>query len=199
MPDISGPSFPDIEKLHINQEGVAKLLSSLDANKASGPDNIPCRVLKELALEISPVITSICRQSLKLSTLPCDWTEAMISSVYKKSNVHLASNYHPISLTCVVSKIMEHIFCKHILNHLKFGVLSSCQHGFCNAHSCETQLLLTVDDLMRSFDHHIQSDVAILDFSQAFDSVQHERLLSKLEHYGIRGPIHTWIRSFLSN
>ena len=94
----------------VNQEGVAKLLSSLDANKATGPDNIPCHVLKELALEISPVITSICRQSLELSTLPCDWTEAIISPVYKKGSVHLASNYRPISLTYVVCKIMEHIF-----------------------------------------------------------------------------------------
>ena len=181
IPKLSGPSFPDIEKLHITQEGAAKLLSSLDASKASGPDNIPCRVLKELALEISPVITSICQQSLELSSLPCDWTEAIISPVYKKGKLHLASNYRPISLTCVVSKIMEHIFCKHTLNHLdKFSLLTSCQHGFRKAHLCETQLLLTVD--MRSFDHHIQSDVAILDFSQAFDSVPHERLLSKLEH-----------------
>jgi len=138
--------------------------------------------------------------SSPLSTLPCDWTEAIISPVYKKGNVHLASNYRPISLTCVISKIMEHIFCKHILNHLdKFSILTSCQHGFRTEYSCETQLLLTVDDLMRSFNHHIQSDVAILDFSQAFDSVPHECLLSKLEHYGICGPIHTWIRSFLSN
>jgi len=60
-------------------------------------------------------------------------------------------------------------------------------------------LLLTVDDLMRSFDQKIQSDIAILDFSRAFDTVPHERLLDKLGHYGIRGPIHNWIMAFLYN
>ena len=57
--------------------------------------------------------------------------------------------------------------------------------------------MLTVDDLMRSFDQKMQSDIAILDFSRAFDTVPHERLLGKLGHYGIRGPIHNWIRAFL--
>jgi len=151
-------------------------------------------------LEIAPVITAICRQSLELGTLPCDWKEAIISPVYKKGNVHLASNYRPVSLTCVISKIMEHMICKHIHNHLeKCDILTSFQHGFRKAHSCETPLLLTVDDRMRSFDQKIQSDIAILDFSRAFDTVPHERLLGKLGHYGIRGPIHNWIRAFLYN
>jgi len=60
-------------------------------------------------------------------------------------------------------------------------------------------LLITVDDLMRSFDQKIQSDIAILDFSRAFNTVPHERLLGKLGHYRIRGPIHNWIRAFLYN
>ena len=65
------------------------------------------------------------------------------------------------------------MICKHIHNHLeKYDVLTSFQHGF-RKDSCETQLLLTVDDLMRSFDQKIQSDIAILDFSRAFDTVPH--------------------------
>ena len=76
IPRVESHSYPDIDQLQLNQGGVAKLLSLLDANKASGPDNIPYRMLKALALEIAPVITvitAICRQSLKLGTLPCDW------------------------------------------------------------------------------------------------------------------------------
>jgi len=93
IPRVEGQSYPDIDQLQLNQEGVAKLLSLLDANKASGPDNIPCRILKELALEIAHAITAICCQSLELGTLQCDWKEAIISPVYKKGNVHLALNY----------------------------------------------------------------------------------------------------------
>jgi len=119
-------SYPDIDQLKLNQEGVAELLSLLDANKASGPHNIPCCIFKELALEIAPVITAICGQSLELGTLPCDGKEAIISPVYKKGNVHLASNYRPVSLACVNSKIMEHMICKHIHNHLeKYDILTS--------------------------------------------------------------------------
>jgi len=124
-------SYLDIDQLHFNLEGMSKLLSSLDGNKASGPDNIPCRVLKELASEISPIITAICQQSLEIGILPNDWEKAIISPIYKKGNIHLASNYRPVSLTCVVSKIMEHIICKHIHNHIdRYDILTSLQHGF---------------------------------------------------------------------
>jgi len=76
IPRLKGHLYPDIDQLQLNQEGVAKLLS-YTRYKASDPDNIPCRTLKELALEIAPTITAICRQSLELGTLPCDWKEAM--------------------------------------------------------------------------------------------------------------------------
>jgi len=79
-----------------------KLLKELNPNKASGPDKIPCRVLKELATELAPVVTAFFRQTAELCVFPRDWTEAIISPIYKKGNVHLASNYRPVSLTCVI-------------------------------------------------------------------------------------------------
>jgi len=65
----------------------------------------------------------------------------------------------------------------------RYDILIPLQHGFCK--SCETQLLVTVDNLMRSFDHKVQSDVAILDFWRAFDTVLHECLLITTEYVGI--------------
>ena len=76
------------------------------------------------------------------------------------------------------------------------NLMSCLQHGFRKGHSCETQLLLTLDDLFMSYNKKTQVDVGVLDFSRAFDTVPHERLLGKLAHYGIKGPIQQWIRAF---
>ena len=78
-------------------------------------------------------------------------------------------------------------------------IISDKQHGFRKGHSCETQLITTVNDLLASADVGNRMDIAILDFSKAFDMVSHRRLMSKLDHYGIRGNIHKWISSFLNN
>jgi len=75
--------------------------------------------LKELAAELAPVVTAFFRQTMDLCELPRDWAEAIISPIYKKSNVHLASNCRPVSLTCVLSKLVE-----HILNHLDTHLLT---------------------------------------------------------------------------
>ena len=74
--------------------------------------------------------------------IPDDW-----SPVYKKGDVHEPSNYRPVSLTTVACKTLEHIVCKHIVNYLeRHKLLTTLQHGFRKAHSCESQLLITIDD-----------------------------------------------------
>ena len=77
-------------------------------------------------------------------------------------------------------------------------IISDKQHGFRKGHSCETQLITTVNDLLASADVGNHVDIAILDFSKAFDMVSHRRLMSKLDHYGIRGNINKWISSSLT-
>jgi ribonucleases P/MRP protein subunit RPP40 len=78
------------------------------------------------------------------------------------------------------------------------SILTPRQHGFRSKHSCETQLILAIDDWAQALDSGLRTDIAIFDFSKAFDSVPHRRLLSKIESYGIRGTTLGWIKAFLS-
>ena len=194
-----GPSKTRIGKVTAQEAGVRKLLSQLKPHKASGPDDIPNRVLKELSTELALCLTALFNQSLEAGTIPDDWSKASISPVFKKGSVHDAANYRPVSLTCVACKLLEHIVVKHMLHYLEeHKLLSSLQHGFRKGHSCETQLLITLDDFFMSYDRKIQTDVGILDFSRASDTVPHKRLLGKLASYGISGPLNSWIRAFLT-
>ena len=95
---------------------------------------------------------------------------------------------------------MENISVRHMLRHFDDeNMISDKQHGFRKGHSCETQLITIVNDLLASADVGNRVDIAIQDFSMAFDMVYHRRLMSKLDHYGIRGNFHKWISSFLNN
>ena len=76
-------------------------------------------------------------------------------------------------------------------------VLVNYQHGFLRGHSCESQLITIVEHLARNSDHGKQTDVLLLDFSKAFDTVLRKRLLKKLDHYGIHGQLIKWIESWL--
>lgn len=197
-PTLEGNPYPPLPKLTIHVDGVEKLLSRLKINKSSGPDDIPNRVLKELSHELAPVLTSLFIQSTSTGELPEDWRNANISPIFKKGDRHIASNYRPVSLTCVCCKLLEHIVCRHIRDHLDtFNIITPLQHGFRRKYSCDTQLLTTMHDLMEMFDRKQQVDVAVLDFSKAFDTVPHDKLLDKLKFYGIHGNTHHWITSFL--
>ena len=110
----------------------------------------------------------------------------------------MTSNYRPISLTSVCCKTLGHIICKHMLNHLKNNKTASpLQHGFHNGNSCESQLMLTMHDIVQNFDSKQETDMVILEFSKAFDTVPHKKLLFKHSKYGITCNINEWIQSFL--
>ena len=87
----------------------------------------------------------------------------------------------------------------HVMAHLQTNnLLSVNQHGFRLGFSCETQLILTVHDILESFEHKHRVDIGVLDFSKAFATVPHPHLLKKLEHLGIRGDLYHWLTSFLT-
>ena len=122
----------------------------------------------------------------------------MWSPYIKKGSKNRASNYRPVSLTCVCSKMIEHIMVSQINRHLRErGILIPQQHGFREGLSCDTQLIDFNHDLHSMLSANKQVDCIVMDFSKAFDKVSHGRLLAKLDWYGIRGKNLSWIRDFL--
>jgi len=117
LPPSNIPSIPDIQ---ITAPGVFKLLKDLQPHKAPGPDELSPRVLKELSQVLSDPLACIFQKSLTSSQVPSDWKQANVTPVFKKGEKYLCSNYRPISLTCVVSKVMEHIICSAIIIHHHF-------------------------------------------------------------------------------
>lgn len=101
MPPLSTPIYPTMRDLFIDETGVEKLVHQLNTNKASGSDNLPNRVLQQYSKELTPCLTHLFRQSISSGELPEDWRTAKRTPVFKKGSRHLASNYIPVSLTCV--------------------------------------------------------------------------------------------------
>ena len=134
----------------INLNGIIKLLSNLRTDKAAGPDEIRPIVLKELRLEIAPIIQLIFERSLVTGELPSEWTKANVTPIFKKGDKSDPANYRPISLTCILCKVMEHVIASNLTQHLnKYHILYDLQHGFRQKRSCETQLPQLVPDLER--------------------------------------------------
>ena len=200
MPSMGHRQHQRMRDITVTEQGVKKLLKGLKPHKASGPDSISVRLLKELCEELTPVLTTIFQSSLVSATVPEAWKMAHIVPVFKKGDCSTAANYRPVSLTAICSKLIEHIIHSSVMQHLdNEHVLSDTQHGFRRRRSCETQLVKTIDDLAEGVDAGKQMDIILLDFSKAFDKVPHQRLLTKLHHYGIQGNLHAWIGNFLYN
>ena len=200
LPSLGPSPFPDVPAFEISTAGVKKLLRGLKPHKAaSGPDNIPTRFLKEAANELAPALCLILTASLNQGYVPDDWKTADVTPIFKKGDRCTPANYRPISLTAVCCKVMEHILHSQVMKHLDFhNILLDNQHGFRKKRSCESQLILTIQDLASGLEDGEQIDAILLDFSKAFDKVPHQRLLLKLQHYGIRGQLLSWIESFLT-
>ena len=137
---------------------------------------------------------------LNLKCLPHEWKKANVSALFKKGDNKMASNYRPVSLTSVVCKTMEKFVRDHVSNFMnKNELFSDKQYGFLPKRSTVLQLLNIIDEWSLAVDEGYEINCLYLDFMKAFDTVPHQRLLRKLESYGITDPLLSWISDFLNN
>ena len=177
---------------------VKQKLKKLEPNKTPGMDGIHPRVLCELKEEVAEPLADFMNKTLK-KKLPQKWKDTMLTPIYKQEAKSTAGNYRPVSLTSVVCKVTESIIRDQVMTHLVNNELfTSSQHGFVAGKSCTTQLTECIDLWTNIIEKGGYLDVVYLDFVKAFDKVAHNRLIRKLEAYGINGEILNWIQNFLT-
>jgi len=170
-----------IRDIEVSKEEVFEALTSLDPNKAMAIDP---KILKFRAPVLVQPIYHLFLLSLIHQSLPLDQKIHIISPVYKSGNKSAVNNnYHPISLLCVVSKVLECIIFNKISDFITEAILPN-KFGFLRGQSCTQQLLFFLNEIYDSAANNTQTDVLYLDFRKAFDTIPHNKLLKKLYNIG---------------
>ena len=135
-----------LSEFNLCLDDVLIVLLNLDTNKATGPDDIPPRLLKETAHQIAPSLCSLFNRSLNSGSLPEDWKLANIIPVFKKGDKTHVENYCLISLLCILSKVLERCVLSKLRVHL-LELINTSQHGFIPGRSCTTQLVEVLNSI----------------------------------------------------
>ena len=176
------------------------LLATLDTTTANGQDIIAARMLKPVAARITPSLTKLFNVSLMTGCIPTQWKKSMVVPIPKNSNTSSPTNYRPISLLPIVSKLLEcHVY-SVILSHLKTHYpLSSVQWGFLEGRSTVTALLHCINEWLKALEDGKEVCAIFFDFQKAFNSVPHSLLMAKLHSLGLNEYILCWLNNYLSN
>ena len=183
-----------------NPNKVFSLLNKLDKSKATGLDTISARFVRECADLICVPICDIFNQSISQGKFPDDWKYARVTPLFKQGNRDDVNNYRPISVIPIVAKVFERIVYDQLYAYLEeHDILYQNQSGFRATHSTVTALLEATDSWAYNIDNGKINGVIFLDLKKAFDTVDHQILLSKLNYYGIHGKSFKWFQSYLEN
>lgn len=189
---------PKLDSIVLTNMEVLSSLSSLDPRKAPGSDGLPTSILKECATELCPSICNLFNKSLATGEIPEEWKHSVVVPVFKKGKKEDVTNYRPISLLSVLSKVLERCVYNNLMEHIA-QFFTDAQHGFLKGRSTVTQLLSFYHNVGLSLDKGLQTDVIYLDLAKAFDSVSHRKLLVKLTTYGISDTLLKWMENYLSD
>ena len=182
------------------EEAIAKLIDFIKIDVATGEDGIPSKILKDSKQTITPYLTQIVNLSYKLNIFPDNMKIAVIKPLHKKEDVNTIGNYRPISLLPILSKIFEKSATNQLINYLeKNNLLAPNQHAYRKGHSTTTCLAEVLNHVHNLVDQKKSCAIVSLDLSKAFDSINHNLLLSKLSKLNLSEPSILWIKSYLTN
>jgi len=160
--------------------------------------NIDMRIVRNVAEEIINPFTYICNLSFQFGHFPSQMKTAKVIPILKSGDKHYFNNYRPISLLPQFSKILEKLYDKRLRSFIdKHELLSDCQYGF-RENRCTSHALI---DLLEEISDGIERNKFVLgifiDLQKAFDTIDHQLLIKKMEDYGIRGIAKKWLESYL--
>jgi hypothetical protein len=170
-------------------------------DKQCASDPMPTHLLKANAETLAPFLTELFNRSLTLGAVPAAFRTAYITPLLKKPDLDTADakSYRPISNLSVLSKLLERLVARQLLDYLTTSkLLPDLQSAYRAFHSTETAVVKVLADILRAVDGGDLAMLTLLDLSAAFDTVDHVTLLRRLEvTYGLGGSVHTWFQSYL--
>ena len=188
------------EVIKIRDIDIIKNIKHIQNYKSPGPDGIAGEALKLGGEAIVPYLRVLFTVSLNNGKIPADWRSAIVVPIQKADSRSNLNNYRPISLTSVVSKQMEKLVADYIRRFRESKKwINEAQHGFRKNYSCDTQLTAFVQDIAETLDRGKQMDAVVVDFSKAFDKMDHRLLIEKVAKMGIDARVVRWIGEFLSH
>ena len=197
-PDLLTPN--SISHVDISEEKIEAIINKLNSKKAHGPDSISPSMLKICSAEVAVPLCLIYKKCLSNGVFPSKWKFANLQSVHKKNSRQVKTNYRPISLLCICSKIFEKIIYDDLFTFLTDNnLITPNQSGFMPGDSTINQLTAITTEIYNAFESHDETRALFLDLSKAFDKVWHEGLLFKLKQNGVQGNLLNLLENYLSN
>ena len=190
----------DFEILPTTPQEINDLITSLDTSKSSGPCPISTKFLKLIATETSTILSEICNNSFREGIFPDLNKIAKVIPCHKKGSTKDVNNFRPISLLSIFSKIMEKLMASRLNRFLEeHSIIFPNQYGFRAGCSTTHSLISITETIKKTMENEKYGCGVFIDLKKAFDTVNHEILLLKLEHYGIRNAALKWFRSYLTD